>query len=828
MELGRGQNRHAAVEIANGNPVGVEWKVNTDDVKYDAALLTGFIDKNSRALEAYNDKMQALIDAYKAGHTIESNMSYIFVLPENYASKDSGKDGVEGFMPRGKRYGFVFLDQKNTDALSHSVAHELGHGRWRLQHVFDGTYGFKDSDKGATSNLMDYYSNGTDLAKWQWEQLNDPAWFSNPFEGDEKGMMTEETTDDYISKYIDYDKLVKWLRDNKGKTVLYKFSDFLSDEVVHTDWDGLKGGVKIDKHYSEVIDGQTVSLHLRGTLSTKEGTVTLIAENNNIPLKINFDAHRILFYQQVFFDKTEQAQSQEIAIGLSTSKVEDFEKLLQIQGYTYGEGAVKYYIDNFTEAINLAGNDHDKMDILWENIPDFVAKALSDETKWECLNILLQGWIDRIGTDEEKAVLNILKGFDADWFYKKVNSSPVALEKILDKIGIRSTYAEKIIETILAKAAPNWEENDLSYTDCFLMGIKEIEITEELIRGSLTAYNANGYSANFLGLSGNDDDSELLRRLGLASRIMSFMPIGNSPKSVTANGVGDLTEGIYKFGNEIRNLGDIVNPAGLSLHIEKKALEPIIVIFEDGNEQVIPAIIAKWYLKEYGTTYKMQILDLGLTVVLPEVLIKTATLAKWSKFLKREKGTGVADDVVRTETQVAKITSTDELIKFLDSVDETTTVTQLEEKGIKVFFRGTTRDLNGNLFPGNPNAIANGISTSTDPIKSTIFAIESATNSGSKGVLQIALPENLTGTKLLAPNRRISLELEVIFETSAENFSKLSKVEIPVENARQLVKEVYGIELPSTMKRNIADELLETLPASSLEQSFEFYTKITK
>ena len=175
-----------------------------------------------------------------------------------------------------------------------------------------------------------------------------------------------------------------------------------------------------------------------------------------------------------------------------------------------------------------------------------------------------------------------------------------------------------------------------------------------------------------------------------------------------------------------------------------------------------------------------------------------------------------------------RITTTEELVKFLDAVNETTTIAQLEEKGIKVFFRGTTRDFNGNLFPGNPNAIANGISTSTDPIKSTIFAIESATNSGSKGVLQIALPENLTGTKLIAPNRRISLELEVVFETSAENFSKLSKVEIPVENARQLVKEVYGIELPSTMRRDIADELLKTLPASSLEQSYEFYMKIMR
>jgi hypothetical protein len=185
-------------------------------------------------------------------------------------------------------------------------------------------------------------------------------------------------------------------------------------------------------------------------------------------------------------------------------------------------------------------------------------------------------------------------------------------------------------------------------------------------------------------------------------------------------------------------------------------------------------------------------------------------------------------EVERNVAKGGKITTTEELIKFLDAVNETTTIAQLEEKGIKVFFRGTTRDLNGNLFPGNPNTIANGISTSTDPIKSTIFAIESATGSGSKGVLQIALPNELANTKLLAPNRRVNIELEVVFETSAENFSKLSKVEIPIEKARQAIKEIYGVELPTRLGRDEATELLKTINASSLEQSFDFYQKILK
>ena len=53
----------------------------------------------------------------------------------------------------------------------------------------------------------------------------------------------------------------------------------------------------------------------------------------------------------------------------------------------------------------------------------------------------------------------------------------------------------------------------------------------------------------------------------------------------------------------------------------------------------------------------------------------------------------------------------------------------------------------------------------------------------------------------------------------------MSKVEISVENARKLVKEVYGVDLPSNLSRNYADELLETIPESSLDKAFEFYQK---
>ncbi|MCJ1805957.1 hypothetical protein MRP92_03405 [Flavobacterium covae] len=178
-------------------------------------------------------------------------------------------------------------------------------------------------------------------------------------------------------------------------------------------------------------------------------------------------------------------------------------------------------------------------------------------------------------------------------------------------------------------------------------------------------------------------------------------------------------------------------------------------------------------------------------------------------------------------TGAGKITTSAELKAFLNTIDETTTIAQLEQKGIKSFFRGTTRSKADNaLFPGNPNSQAFGISTSTDPIKATIFSIESATSNGAyKGVLQIGLPNDLRNIALSAPNYRVAKELEVVLNTPANNFANLSKVEISVENARKLVKEVYEVDLPSNLSRNYADELLETIPESSLDKAFEFYQK---
>jgi hypothetical protein len=97
------------------------------------------------------------------------------VLDEAEADKEEPLTAA-GDMPRGKQFGYVFM--QHADDPAWTLAHELGHGIFTLQHAFDRNLLGPDS-KTKTTNLMDYAS-GTELGVWQWNTMANPApltWF---------------------------------------------------------------------------------------------------------------------------------------------------------------------------------------------------------------------------------------------------------------------------------------------------------------------------------------------------------------------------------------------------------------------------------------------------------------------------------------------------------------------------------------------------------------------------------------------------------------------------------------------------------------------------
>ena len=174
---------------------------------------------------------------------------------------------------------------------------------------------------------------------------------------------------------------------------------------------------------------------------------------------------------------------------------------------------------------------------------------------------------------------------------------------------------------------------------------------------------------------------------------------------------------------------------------------------------------------------------------------------------------------------ISQINSTETLLNVLRNVRSVNRVVDLEDKGIDKFFRGTNVDSNGGLFPGNPNTIANGTSSSIDPIVATIFGIQAKTDFGGSGVLIIARSQNLGNTRLVPPNRRVDLEREVIMDLTPNNFYDMRDIEVSVSDARRLIKEITGFDLDSSISLGTSNQVLNDAPRMTQQQIEEFYQR---
>ncbi|MBY0425969.1 MAG: hypothetical protein K2Q22_10065, partial [Cytophagales bacterium] len=160
-------------------------------------------------LSAYTPSQRNIINAYKASTSdFSTSKYYIFV------GGTPSDPSIKGYMPRARKYGFIF--DRNTTAKT--LAHELGHGVFHLQHAFDEKSLPREGD-----NLMSY-GTGTRLHKYQWDKVHNPELVIGVLEEDSSGMLRTI----FNSKYI--------ILENKFKDKVTKTGggrvDFLTPEAI--------------------------------------------------------------------------------------------------------------------------------------------------------------------------------------------------------------------------------------------------------------------------------------------------------------------------------------------------------------------------------------------------------------------------------------------------------------------------------------------------------------------------------------------------------------------------------------------------------------------
>ncbi|MBP2834032.1 fibronectin type III domain-containing protein [Aquimarina sp. U1-2] len=130
---------------------------------------------DSSLLAQYTEEERAIYKYYTSKKSYDKKRYYVFVLGNSISPSKS----IEGFMPLKRQYGFAF-DPSN---MAKTIAHELGHGVFGLEHPWD-TYGFSSE---STNWLMDNRENGTVLNHMDWKKMHAAGIELYMFQGDEDG-----------------------------------------------------------------------------------------------------------------------------------------------------------------------------------------------------------------------------------------------------------------------------------------------------------------------------------------------------------------------------------------------------------------------------------------------------------------------------------------------------------------------------------------------------------------------------------------------------------------------------------------------------------------
>ncbi len=549
------------------NPLGISWTVQQDSsFTYSSSDL---LSDGSGLFTSYTDEMKALNSAYKSSRGVSKNTVYLFILNKGQI----GDLNPSGDMPRGKQFGYLFTS--NGGDLSWTIAHELGHGLFKLQHTFDKEYGNQAAaQKGKTDNLMDY-SGGTHLAKWQWDEIFSPALLVNPFEGDEAGMS------DYVK---DPKQFVDWIKNNLGsEDVEYNKNQFYNgfsvfDEPVkisnpditfYVDF-GASSRLNLKKNADEAFPSFGIVFHLNET------------------------------YHNGFYIKIRNTEGQD-AITIWFYTYENFSKFMGYLGMDLTDSKKNKIIDFYKELIASAGSDCNKLDVIYETIPDFVISAIPSETLYAGIESLAGCRIDHLtgqiligkanDTDEEKALLNLLNGIDKNWLYEKINKQPNLIEDILlNKTGFR--YKKEFAESLSQLAKANWKREDYENSNYYILG--RIDLNE-----------------------------------GVPEWMSSMVGLGAYNRASGCCWLGTLGE--YRFGILIESGSDKYTYSsinGCSNSFECKPLQAIFVEFVDGSTGVMPALAVKYLSKHLVDDKNADLLNLSVGFVLPELYISKARAFK--------------------------------------------------------------------------------------------------------------------------------------------------------------------------------------------------------
>jgi hypothetical protein len=437
--------------------IGITYTVETD-VSFRDYTDTLLQDSKSAFLSnSFTGDEKAMKKAYVKSHSIADDVVYLFVVNEAVMS---GAD-LLGKMPRQSQFGFIFVKGASTEDIGRAVAHETGHGAYTLEHTFSSGIGLS---QGSSDNLMDY-ANGYALLKYQWDAVHDPGHVWGIFEGDAESEQQK----------VLLEALLKWIIDNKGKESYFNYNNYFRAEENEAESGFITNTIKLGGKdvdiYADIFGQGMINLVKTDnafSINSMRISIKILAlgkemaygsDTKNIPFK---DSYSTTFYLGLFY----KSDANSPAIQLYTHSYEDFLLLLQKLGLDI-DGYKPAINSLYKKAITLAGKDCDKLDVVFESIPPFVMEETDDALKWQALSSLSNCLMDENGTNEEKAILNLIHGFsDEHLLFDSLRKNPSLVMDIW--YGLDGESSDVYNKFLLNLATSQWTESERTTAENFV------------------------------------------------------------------------------------------------------------------------------------------------------------------------------------------------------------------------------------------------------------------------------------------------------------------------------------------------------------------------
>lgn len=381
---------------------GITYEVTKDDRFESENINSEFLDNfsvSSGTFTKQSDDMKKLQFFYKVNRGIQDSTAYIFLLKSavDYAA-------IDGDMPQGQICGYIFMhSDKGTLSDGRLVAHELAHGIYKLDHVFEKAYGIPEN---STDNLLDY-NNGDQLAHFQWELIKNPGFAWALLESDEDNMGVIVNNDVQYS----LNKLKKTFPGKKVVCFVHNINEsdykkvYEKEKICFKRYDIETGMIKNDTEYQPkvlyTIINETQMTNLFICL-VDENKIDFAHNYNKKNDRVDFDVRNVLKNKTA--ELYMMVDNEECSCDPSFEYLKTYDGIKQLNDiakntdYTSDSEVTKYYLSVFETlfaCLNLKAKEESKIRAL-AKINEFAGSTITSPWKHIKKEDLVKGLTDYV------------------------------------------------------------------------------------------------------------------------------------------------------------------------------------------------------------------------------------------------------------------------------------------------------------------------------------------------------------------------------------------------------------------------------------------------